>query len=216
MLKNKICLGVAIATLGFGTLVATAESSVIGQLNSSDGVILNAGSNQQNISEQHMPYIQGDVVSTKTGIAKIVFTSGSMTISANSVAAVINEAPAEVVLESGGINVKLVDAMSMTFDTPAGKFVVASDTAIDASAVFAEGEFAMISNAGDISVESGNGDVVTNIGANKAFTYVSETGARAVDVQLLGGLSTLGMVGIGIAVVAAVVVIADDDEPTSP
>lgn len=219
MLKSKLFVGVAVATLGLGSLLANAESKVIGQLNTSNGAVISSGASEQVINQQQTPYIQGDKVSTNNSSgASIVFAAGSgvLTISKDSMAAILAEAPTEILLNSGGVRVQHNDTETVTFDTPAGKFVVTSDSDIDAVAAFDDGEFVLVSQAGNVSVESENGDVITNVDANNAFAFTSSTGARSVDVQLLGGNNTTRTILILLGIGGAILILDDDDDPASP
>ena len=214
MIKSKITAVAAALALVAGS--AAAETKVVGQISASPSAVVIADSVKTNIGKTAVPYIQGDVVATSNdSSATLRLTSGkaNFVVSPNTNMQVVNGDAGEIALNEGAVRVSASTGHPVSITTAAGSFEVSSDSALDAIVIVRDGEFGVVSNAGDVFVSSQEG-LVSKVPAGEAFSYNGE--AEVVDVAVFAPIiASLGVAGAIAAAAAAIVVIdevADDDD----
>jgi len=187
--------------------------------------VVSSGAIQHTVSDSSVAYVEGDSVTTGSdSSATVNLTSGKarVVVAPNTVMSVLDADQASFSLTQGALQVTAEAGQVVTVVTSAGSYELASVGAIDAVAVFENGEFSAITKAGSLLVTSEQGSVVTEVEAGEAF--VAHQGvAKSVDVQTAGtagsGLNTVLIVGgvtVFTAVVAEEISDAGEQEVASP
>lgn len=219
MIKSKISAVAAALALVAGS--AAAETQVVGQISASPSAVVIADSIKTSVGKTAVPYIQGDVVATSddsSATLRLMSGEASFVVAPNTNMQVVNGSAGEIALNEGAVQVTASSGYPVSIATAAGLFEISSDSALDAIVVVREGEFGVISNAGEVFVSSQEG-LVSKVPAGKAFSYNGE--AEVVDVAVFAPIiASLGVAGTIAAAIGAIVVIDevadDDDDDGSP
>jgi len=231
MIKTKLVSSVLSFAILCSAASVNAETVVVGQLTANPSAVIGAGVTSHTVKGNSIAYIEGDLVTTSSdSSAKINLTSGAaqVVVAPNTVMSVVDAEQASFSLTQGAISVKAQSGETVSVSTPIGSYELSSVTAIDAVAVFQDGEFAAISKADSLTVTSQGGSVVTVVDSTNAFVS-NGVSAKSVDVQAAGAAGaaaggattaattvglTVAAVGAGIAGVTAVVseTVSDTDE----
>lgn len=205
-----------VASFGILLNVAHANSAVLGQLLPEASVTLNPGTASHYVVETPTPYISGDIVSTMGGkLARVVGNNGEVvTLSADSQVSVNSVAPLAVTLIEGAFKFSSAAGSATKIATPSGVFRVTSDQTLQGIAIYQNGEFAIKSEQGTFIIESDSDSSVTKIDQQTAYVYANGQ-SKTVDV-LEGGNGIILAILAAAAVIAGIIIAADDNDPTSP
>ena len=168
--------------------IVNAESLIAGQLVANPSVTIIAGEIEHKVGAQTTSYIEGDKISTDANSnAKISLVSGlaNIIVAPNTVMSVTDASQTDLSLIEGAISVDAKAGQIVSVETASGSYELSSSTSVDAVVTFRNGEFAAVSKAGLLNVQTPQG-VVTPIESGSAFVFNSES-AESVDVQAAGG-----------------------------
>ena len=220
MIIKKLALqaatGVLVAFYGVLLTVAHAENAVLGQLFPETSITLNPGAGTSHVFNSETPYLSGDVVSTlgSKGATLISNTGDVVTLSEDSKIAVDAISPLSVTLLEGAFKFTSNAGATTSIDTPSGTFRVTADNTASGIAIYQNGEFAIKSLAGSFTVENDSDSAVAKIDQQTAFMH-ADGQPRTVDV-LEGENGILIALLAAAAVIAGIIIISDDNTPTSP
>lgn len=186
-LKN-IFLRVLLLTLGTSVMTVSAETQVVGKLDASGKVFLNSGSSKQSVSNTRVPYILGDLVSTK-GVtvssgkqSSLTFDNANIVVGHDTSLRVLSVAPLRIELLDGGVRVEVKDAAAVEFINGEDSLQVSSLAAGSVVAAVDGVDLVVASQSlGVFTLQEPNG-VVSQLMPGKAYTAGAQP--RVIDVQV--------------------------------
>lgn len=219
MNTSKILVRLLAVSMTFMYTNSFAGSSVIGKMNAESSVVINPGASQQRVGSDEFAYVQGQVVSTVgADSAQIVLGQANVTLAPDSIASINADSPLSLNLSKGAISFVAPAGSSVSIESPKGTFNLTSEGGIDAVAVFNDddGELAIMPRSGSLAVTSATGSAVSILNTDNAFVSSQLNQGQVVDVIISGSNGILLALLAASAAIAGIIIIADDNNPTSP
>ena len=215
-LRKNLLLICLLVFSGLFSIASHAE--VLGKLSASGAIGISNNNAKQNVEDVQTPYLSGDLVTTNSNSsAKLLSSDGrySIVIAPDSVVSVSETSKVNVYIHKGSVSVDSLYGSDINLISATGTLRVASQTNMSVIVVLKDGELGILSKAGDLVVESVSGDAFHTVqeGAGAVF---SKTGDLEVIEVLEGENGILIALLAAAAVIAGIIIIADDNDSTDP